>query len=664
MAYITTMNRMPPTSTKSSCSASPDIRARLEFTGWLATGAHVALVITRNGQTETRLPINLSPLQALDSDTTDHWQIYRQLTGSEEQRSRMQLMEVFYEKPYSARVRDCHQSAERLVSGFNRWCAGAEMQQLVTQLRTRLSPDDRAQLLIVATDPQIEQLPWQKWTLLDDYPHIEPTFSSPQLSKCPAGDASGRERSTARILAVFGDGRNLDTTADRRALEQIVNDADRHADSGGQRAIELEFLIEPTRVELEEALHEQDWDILFFAGHSKTEADSGQIFISATEMVTIQKLWYSLQTAADRGLRLAIFNSCEGLGIAKGLNTARIPQMVIMRKAVPDLVAQKFLQYFLHGFARQGLTLAEAVRDARQRLAHLEQDHPCATWLPTLYQHPEADVLTWEQLLPARTRVEVPPRSSPEPVRSQRQSVRRVRRMQLRVMAGLIGLSLGWLLTAKLAQTVGMKAFKNEQLTLATHAFQLDAVLRPLAGEPRYNLAQIYDRRAYERNRAIELMKGAATRGFVMAYSEWARMLMDRNDEDDLEMAIAVIERGFAILATLPPETPNLDIIREGLYVQRAWWLLYNSKLDDAGRDAREVIRTYSTSAKAWCVLAKVQMAQQRKDAREAWQNVYRYADRGLKGQKNCWLEAVAYLDEHSLKSSPENSIEKNTRNP
>jgi hypothetical protein len=52
-------------------------------------------------------------------------------------------------------------------------------------------------------------------------------------------------------------------------------------------------------------------------------------------------------------------------------------------------------------------------------------------------------------------------------------------------------------------------------------------------------------------------------------------------------------------------------------------------------------------------------MAQQR-DAREAWQNVYQYADRRLKGQKNCWLEADTYLKEHPLESL----IEKNNQNP
>lgn len=650
-------------------SISPDLRVRLEFVGRLAAGVHVVLVITRNGQTEKRVPIDLPPLHTLDSETTEHWRLYRQLSMSETRRSRMQW-ETFYEKPYESQVEECYQSADRLLSGFNRWLESVEMRPLITQLRTYLNPSDHAHFSIVASDPQIEQLPWQKWTFFHDYPHIEPALSSPQLSKCPAFDSSKRDRTLARILAVFGDGRNLDMTVDRQALEQVIRDAADRSSSGfgsglgsnlGSNlgdTVEIEFLIAPTHAKLEDALHEQEWDILFFAGHSKTEANSGRIFINERESVTIEQLWYSLQKAADRGLRLAIFNSCQGLGIAKGLNTARIPQMVIMREAVPDQVAQDFLRYFLQGFVRQRLPLAEAVRDARQRLAHLENQHPCATWLPTLYQHPEADVLTWEQLIPSSRNVEIPARRSLDLFLGLHRRMATQRRVL--ILALVIALPVAWIAIVMTVQTIGNQAYERKHFALAAHAFHLQCLLMPQAAPPRYNLAQVYDQKLFDPERAIGLMQAAATRKFAMAYPEWARMLLDRGD---LETAIRVIVEGFELLETLPSTTPNYAEIEAGLYTQRAWWALQLGNLDDADRDANQVLRLFPNSPKAWCVKAKVQMARGQ-DAREAWQHVQEQSDYRMSKQQGCLLEANQSLKEYSLEHSTEPIHEKNERNP
>ncbi|NJO29878.1 MAG: hypothetical protein HC874_21865 [Richelia sp. SL_2_1] len=54
----------------------------------------------------------------------------------------------------------------------------------------------------------------------------------------------------------------------------------------------------------------------------------------------------SLQTAIQQRLQLAIFNSCDGLGIAAELESLHIPQVIVMREPVPDFVAQEFLKYF------------------------------------------------------------------------------------------------------------------------------------------------------------------------------------------------------------------------------------------------------------------------------------------------------------------------------
>ena len=610
-----------------------DLRVCLDFTGCLTQGAHVTLTIARDGRTERRISIGLPPLLELTAQTHEHWQAYRQLAKSQEQRARVRLVEVFYEKNYATQLQACHESGDVLLEQFHQWLESDEMQQVVTQIRTYLSPHDRARLSIVATDRQVERLPWQKWSLLNDYPALEPALSFPHLSKCP--QPRDRGRSTARILAVFGNGDGIDTSVDRGLLESAALDVG--------SALELEFEFAPTRAELEDALHSGHWDILFFAGHSRTEADSGHIFINATESVTIDELWYSLQKAADRGLRLAIFYSCDGLGIARGLNTARIPQMAIMREAVPDRVAQEFLRYFLQAFARDKLPLAAAVRHARQRLAHLESDHPCATWLPVLYQHPEADVLTWEQLVPQDAPQDAPSAIEPDPPKltappASPAGPKTRRSLKLAAAAGTLALL--WAGSIPLASQLGRSAYRVGNYALGARAFEVQSFLAPWDAVSRYNLAQVYDRKLRKPDRAIEMMRKSAMRGFAMAYPEWARLLLER---DDFARADFAITEG---LERLSPDSPNHTEIRASLNAQGAWLALQTGRLQKAERYAAQVIEVFpDSSAKAWCVRARVQAARQ-EDPREAWERVREQADSRLADQRDCEAEAEAYLAE------------------
>jgi len=103
-----------------------------------------------------------------------------------------------------------------------------------------------------------------------------------------------------------------------------------------------------------------------------------------------------LSKAIAKGLQLAIFNSCNGLGLAKQLEDLHIPQIIVMRELVPDQVAQEFLKYFLDAFAG-GESLYLAVRSARGRLHDegLEAGIPGVTWLPIICQNPATMPMIW-----------------------------------------------------------------------------------------------------------------------------------------------------------------------------------------------------------------------------------------------------------------------------
>ena len=61
----------------------------------------------------------------------------------------------------------------------------------------------------------------------------------------------------------------------------------------------------------------------------------------------LEEIKKTLRSAISKGLKLAIFNSCDGLGLARQLADLNLPYIIVWREVVPDKSAQKFLQYFI-----------------------------------------------------------------------------------------------------------------------------------------------------------------------------------------------------------------------------------------------------------------------------------------------------------------------------
>ncbi len=132
-----------------------------------------------------------------------------------------------------------------------------------------------------------------------------------------------------------------------------------------------------------------------FAGHSSSR-ETGVIQLNSSTSLSLKRLRYALTNAIAQGLKLAIFNSCDGLGLAAQLADLHIPQVIVMREPVPNTVAQEFLQHFLTTFSN-GHSLYASVRQARERLQGLENEFPCATWLPVICQNPAEEPATWNE---------------------------------------------------------------------------------------------------------------------------------------------------------------------------------------------------------------------------------------------------------------------------
>jgi len=244
------------------------------------------------------------------------------------------------------------------------------------------------QVIIQTENNLLKKLPWQEWDLFADiYLKTEIALSATVFEK-PSLIQSIKNSAVVRILAILGDSTGIDVDTDRQSLEKLrANDA------------EPIFLSEPKRADISDILWEQNWDILFFAGHSSSQGEKGRLFINRTESLTIEQLKYGLRKAIEHGLQLAIFNSCDGLNLAEDLADLNMPQVIVMREPVPDRVAQLFLKLFLELYS-QGKSSYLAVRQARERLHEkgLDDEYPGACWLPVIYQNPTVNSPSWQDL--------------------------------------------------------------------------------------------------------------------------------------------------------------------------------------------------------------------------------------------------------------------------
>lgn len=383
---------------ESESLANTSILAILDLDGDVEKGLTVTLEIRQETAQTTsiyaRQKGNLPPQPELVS-AYQNWQTsYRNLGKV------MRLEECSQETivPHSRdRFQNCQQAAQKLVSLFQTWLKNEGFRGIQEKLLEKLSPTDTIRIILQVESPLLRRLPWHLWDILERYPKAELALAATvyeRVTRLP------KTRTHPRILAVLGRSLGINVNRDRALLSQLPADT--------------VFLIEPQRQELYHYLwDEMGWDILFFAGHSNShpDAETGFIEINRHDKLNLAELDRALKKAVERGLQIAIFNSCDGLGLAKQLENLQIPQTIVMREPVPDLVAQDFLKHFLSAFS-QNKSLYLAVREAREKLQSWEHVCPCATWLPIICQNPTESPVNWQDLSLTEARIkptEIPP---------------------------------------------------------------------------------------------------------------------------------------------------------------------------------------------------------------------------------------------------------------
>ncbi|MDJ0736794.1 MAG: CHAT domain-containing protein [Nostocaceae cyanobacterium] len=300
-------------------------------------------------------------------------------------RSELEILDIEESATTNVSEVDFDDLCQSLQESINDWLLSKEFSNVSQQLRSHLDPEDEIRVIVETEDDWLQRLPWHSCDFWRDYPYAEmalfrPEYKLPSPAKVP--------KNKVRILAILGDSQGINVEDEINYLEQLQD-------------AEVTFLDKPSRKELNDKLWDSPWDILFFAGHSATENSTGKMYINENEtknFLTIGELEEALKKAIKNGLQLAIFNSCDGLGLARGLAKLNIPTIITMREPVPNRVAQEFFNYFLDGFAKQLKSLYLAVKETRRKLQGLEDEYPAASWLPVICQNPAVQPPTWVQL--------------------------------------------------------------------------------------------------------------------------------------------------------------------------------------------------------------------------------------------------------------------------
>jgi CHASE2 domain-containing sensor protein len=299
-------------------------------------------------------------------------------------------------------IQDIQQITHNLTSHLNSWLNQGDFYHIIqAQLRTELNADDRVIIAVVTDDVLLWQLPWHRWNFFDSYQYCVEFFSKPQFK-------SNRKQQPQRngrvdILAVWGDAPELDLAKDLAALNQ-------------PRAA-VKSCQPQSALEISDRLAAEQIDILFFGGHGETiELDVaagaqnlGTIYLDKNTPISIDKIKKDLKQAVDRGLQIAIFNCCSGLGLAAEIADLNIPYLIVMRSQIPDKLAQQFCRDLLLRYS-QGYLFTNAFQYARDRLKPAtDRTDEFESWLPMLFHNPNSSHVTWQQLCHSWWSVPTPP---------------------------------------------------------------------------------------------------------------------------------------------------------------------------------------------------------------------------------------------------------------
>ncbi|NEU83746.1 CHAT domain-containing protein [Nostoc sp. UIC 10630] len=294
----------------------------------------------------------------------------------------------------------CFEYSKSLRQNLNQW-----LLPIKSQLEAVINLNNYLEIHLIvnthrvtseSTKNILHRIPWQECNLFREDSSSEVALSFKDLLQKASVSATKPNAETFRrikIISIFGDSNNIDTNTDKELILKLE-----------KQGAEILVLKEPKRETLHK-LWDEPCDILFFAGHSESQENGkkGIIAINPNDNLDLEEIPQTLKSAISKGLKLAIFNSCDGLGLAQRLADLNLPYVIVWREPVPDKIAHKFLNFFLSSYVG-GDSLFTAVSKARGKLQELtgksesEKPLPGVSWLPIICKNTLELPPSWEDL--------------------------------------------------------------------------------------------------------------------------------------------------------------------------------------------------------------------------------------------------------------------------
>ena len=265
-----------------------------------------------------------------------------------------------------------NQAEKDFIEYFNKWLNNSsQLTEVFRELDNKVSNSDAVRVIIQTNNSQIKKLPWEKWSWLTYEKRKGRLFFSPIYQR----SYKLFPTKNIRIQIILGDTEN--TQKELNILRRTFSEHEI-----------LPELINESSINIYNCLGERNYDILYFSGHGKTKEDIGRIYVNQTEYLEINQLNLKFKEAIDKGLKLAIFNSCQGLGLESELSQQKllIPNLIIMRDIIHERVSQNFLEDLLNSFFIQTKPLHIAVSEVSNNLKNCESDYPGSSLMPILFQ--------------------------------------------------------------------------------------------------------------------------------------------------------------------------------------------------------------------------------------------------------------------------------------
>ncbi|MDB9491033.1 CHAT domain-containing protein [Dolichospermum circinale CS-534/05] len=320
-------------------------------------------------------------------------QLYKKWQDGSRENTRLRLTSAG-DARLTSHLKKCEEAKRALEDCSQKWFRDGNFYALSEKIKKKIPANEtvvRINLVFSHFDVNkddndiLRRLPWQLWRdSLDLSDTIKSTFA---LSGCALSECFSKSKknshdhghvlkSPVKILAIFGSDENgLNQQPEKEQFYKLKNN----------NGVRVQIEEKPNRDRVNELLWHSKWDILFFSGHSSSQERTGTIQINDSDSLSLNDLKSALKESVEKGLKIAIFNSCDGLGIANVLTQVKVPAVIVMKEPVPDSFASKFFLNFGEEFVKGGQQLSLAVCKATQMLEIRDSEFPGATWLPVIY---------------------------------------------------------------------------------------------------------------------------------------------------------------------------------------------------------------------------------------------------------------------------------------